>query len=435
MGNCIGPCYKGSQSKIIIKDYNKINIPHEYKLIKIATCNVNIKNTVNLSNKIKDIISYFTSDINKKTIDILCLQGVYDSSLYKLISEIKRSSIENNIKLYFSPPFDDIDAATVDHCSIDIQLGIPSRPPAPVSPMTPPPTDKNIFISKSEIELGDVSIEFNKKKKRKRLRSINTIHKHRSFDKKLLENKKNKFMKMRSFDVRLKLKHVSMPIRNKSYNIIISKDYPIVEHIHKEIDESFKYRDILGKKTIIGANISVNGNIISVYNTALNKNIKTANIINSKIRDIESKSLFEAIQENKYNLQHDESYNTFVKTNIHLLLGSLNINEYDGAEEFAKFIQNYHCIDIFRYINDNDMGYTNTSSERLDYIFYLLTDDIYDDPNLYKKFTKINTSQKLFEFILNKYGVYFFDIYVVKNIKLSENYPIECVFMIDLHNH
>ena len=369
------------------------------------------------------------------------MQGVYDSSLYKLISAIKRSSIENNIKLYFSPPFDDIDATAVKHRSIDIQLGIPSIPPAPVSTMSLPPINrdiadiKDIFACKSEMELGDVGIEFNKKKKRKKSRFINTIHKHRSFDKKHPENKKNEFMKMRSFDVRLKSKHTSIPIRNDSYNIIISKDYPIVEHIHKEIDESFKYRDILGKKTIIGANISVNGNIISVYNTALNKNIKIANIINSKIRDIESKSLFEAIQENKYNLQHDESYNTFVKTDIHLLLGSLNINESDGAEEFAKFIQNYHCIDIFRYINDNDMGYTNTSSERLDYIFYLLTDDIYDDPNLYKKFTKINTSQKLFEFILNKYGVYFFDIYVVKNIKLSENYPIECVFMIDLHNH
>ncbi len=223
-------------------------------------------------------------------------------------------------------------------------------------------------------------------------------------------------------------------------NIILSR-YPIISTIFSEIDDDTDFNDIIGTHTVMAANISISGNIVSVYNMSLSKDIRTVHINNSDIRHTELNAIFSIVDENQKNLNSKELV-TYRKTNIHLLVGSLNINEMDGQEldpEFTNIISKRHLVDIFRCLTNNDFGYTNTLYERLNYIFMILTDDVYDQKSkLYAKLQKLETQNDLLNFIFDRYGVYFLDSYIYNDINIqgrSNNFPVECVFMLDKKKH
>ena len=341
---------------IQINDFNMVTIPKGYELIKLATFNINIRNTVNISNKIKEILIFIKSSFKNKDIDIFCLQGILDyNSAYKLIKEVKKYGRQTNNKFYFGPEFENID-------------------------------------SKSE-----------------------------------------KFISMKD-----KISTGLLKKKIEVQNIIISK-YPIVTTLYSELDDKLYIDDILGTKTIIGANISIYGNIISVYNTTLSKDIKSANLVNSDVRNKELKVVFKIIEENKKKLKTDEFKHYFL-TDIHMLAGTLFIKETYGLDlnqEFIDFMQKYKCVDIFRIMCEDNIGHTNTSKERVDYILFLLTDMMYNKSN-HKKLKSIEGCNDLFKLIFKIYKIYFIDIIIRNDIYTGNsysNFPLECTFMMYKNRH
>lgn len=228
-------------------------------------------------------------------------------------------------------------------------------------------------------------------------------------------------------------------IRYDVQNIIISR-YPIITSIYAELDDNHSVDDIIGIKTIIGANVLVANNIISIYNTELSSDIKTADIDNSSIRDKELISIDDIIQENTKNISTSEIFNKYCITDIHLVIGTLNIpdiTENDNMQdsEYLILSSKFKYIDIYRCLYDyTHLGHTNTSGERIDYILLYLTDDLYNVNTLvHKKFQKIDSTKGMLKFIFNRYNIHFIDMYMRTDINddyTSRNYAIELICML-----
>jgi len=354
-----------ASKKIKIKTTN-IVVPNGYIIIKLGTFNVDIRNTVNIGNRIKDIVTYIFHDYDNLEIDIMCLQGINDySSLYNLVRAIKKYSKIYKKKIYFIPEFKDI---IIDNISAQY-------------------LDNNFVVTLKSFNSEDITLTDNK--------------------------------------------HIQ--------NIILSK-YPVVTSNYKELKNHTDMTKILGIQTIIYANISIHGNIISIYNTTLSKDIRAANITNANIRDKEIYELFKVIDRNKRKLNKKRI--SYYKTNIHLLIGTLNIKEHINNlinKEYTKFVKERHCVDIYRYLEDKKSGYTNTFNERNNYIFFILTKEIYDiNSKYYNQLKKIKNKNDLFNLILKKYKIYFIDCKVRKDIDVDysmTNFPIETIFMMSKNNH
>jgi len=362
---------KHTKTEALITDYSKVKIPKDYTLIKMGTYNVNLKNTINIDNKIKEITAYITNNYKKKNLDIINLQGFYDTySLYVLIRELKQYYAKHKQKIYFGPKFDNIEA-----CKSTSNSAIPT-----------PRTMIDMSFHSSGLGGGNYG-------------SSN-------------ENTNKKLI----------------------HNIIISK-YPIISTIYSELDDKTDMDDILGIQSVIGANILIGNTIISVYNTCLSKDIKTANIINSSVRTTELDTLIEIIEANKSKLG-ETNFTKYDKSDVHLIAGSIHINETDKEginKEYADLVTNKKCIDIFRYLHSTDPGYTTAYKERMNYIFLNLTDDIYDKNEIMcETFKGIKSSDQLFNLIFKRYSIYFLDSYVIKHGTNNTviYYPVECIFFI-----
>lgn len=352
-----------------INDFSLVKIPKDFKLIKMVTYNANLRNSVNIDLKIKQLITYLISQHKNIPIDIINLQGLYDiSTLYVFIREFKKYCAKHKLEFYFAPKFDNVEI-----------------------------NGNNSSGIVSSQKLVDLALHSTGQKS-------NNSDSHK---KKIIQN------------------------------IIISK-YPIISTIYGELDDQTDMDDILGVQTVIGANILIDRKIISVYNTNLIKDIKSANIINSDVRSSELNALFTIIEKNKNALSEDR-YKKYKLSDIHLIIGTLNIqesieNKVNG--EYTSFIESRHCIDIFRYLS-NDIGYTTSYMERLNYIVIQLTSDIYKESSpFYTMVKKIKTSEDLMQLFYQRYGLHILDCYVIKNDNISNliYYPIECIFILKSKN-
>jgi hypothetical protein len=375
------------KNKIDFKDFNKVIIPKGYDMIKIGSYNINIRNNISLQEKINEITKFVHGEFKNKDFDIICLQGIRDyNSAYLLVQEVKSKMKKYNELFYFAPEFNEVASRS----------------------------ESFPFISGSKDKFdGKKGISWNTK--------VNSID-----------------AKKQPFRSEGNQRNMGFEKRTIVQNIILSK-YPIVSTIYAELDGDHTIDDIIGVHTILGANISISGNIISIYNTELSKDIRTANIINTDVRSKEIRAIFSVMQKNMEELA--TKFQTYNKTDVHLLLGSLNINESDGTdmtEEFTSFISNNHCVDVLRYLTD-DYGYTTSTRERLNYVLMKLTDDIYEPDSVYNdNLQELKTPKDLFNFIFKRYGIYFLDIYVRTDMPIGGgqiNYPIECVFMINKYKH
>ncbi len=373
MGSGFSRCIGSMEpDDIKIHDFNMVNIPNGYTLIKIATYNINIRNTVNLSNRVRDIIDYLTSSYKNKSIDILCLQGIHDyQSAHRLVKEIKKYGREQRKTYFFAPDFENIN-------------------------------------SRSDTE------------------NISRFHSSFPPQRNQLSQQTSSLRQMQSRKAEVQ-------------NIIIS-EFPIVTSIYAEIDDNLDIDDIIGTQSVIGANISIYGNVISVYNTALGRDIKSANLINRDTRTKEIHAIFDTILENKLSLNSD-AFAGYLKTDVHFLTGSLNIPETyrgDMNDEFVELVQNYHCIDPYRNITD-DPGHTTSSKERMDYIMFLLDDQSFEpiDP-YYNLMEAVETTDDLLSYIFKKYKIYFLDTSVVSDNQTNNStssFPVESVFMFYRNKH
>lgn len=376
MGNKFTKKDKKTSSTVFVDDAIKYKLPKGYMLIKIATYNVNLKNSINIDMRVKDIVSYIVSAYKNKTIDVLTIQGIREYyAAHYLIQELKRFVYDHSIDLYFAPDFDDIQMTA----------------------------DNNVDKNRTFAMSWDPDV---RKKRLGHSKSKNTSQQHSL----------------------------------ESQNIIISR-YPIVNYIFSDIDYETDIDDVLGIKTVIGANISIHGNIISVYNTELSKDLTSANIINRKVRCVELDAIFRVIHQNMENLKTD-AFKTYCTTDIHFLMGTLYTEEYNGNEindEFAEFIKFKHCYDIYRNVTDTKKGYTTPYSQRFDYIMFILTDDLFNKKSpLYEQVKKSKTVGELSHIIFKRYDIHFLDSYVMenmKNINPNGNYPVECIMMMNKNKH
>jgi hypothetical protein len=73
-----------------------INIPKNTKIIKIGSYNINLNDSINRSEHIKNIVNYVFSEISSITLDVICLQGMRDRKLMRTImKEIYKVSQKN----------------------------------------------------------------------------------------------------------------------------------------------------------------------------------------------------------------------------------------------------------------------------------------------------------------------------------------------------
>lgn len=216
----------------------------------------------------------------------------------------------------------------------------------------------------------------------------------------------------------------------KFQNIIISK-YPILTTIYGELDDLTNIDDVLGIQTVIGGNVLIGNNIVSIYNTSFCKDIRSANIINDDAREKEISALFGVIAENRKTLKKYNENKNYNIVHTAFIVGTLNIKDKIDKlmnEEYINLLQNYHCLDIYRYMY-HDNGYTTTLKERIDYILINLPNELYDT----KFFDSIKTDRELYKTIFKKYNIHFLDIYVCDNDEFDNSfshYPVECVFLI-----
>jgi hypothetical protein len=356
-----------SKQDMKISDYEKVKIPKEYSLIKLGSCNVNLHNTMNVDSKIKEIILYITSNHKNKSLDIICLQGFHDVFSMKNLIREFKKYCFENEIKMFFAPSFD-----------DIIV----EPPV-----------AGIVTTTRMLELS-----FHTPKKSTNRNSMGKM-------KKIIQN------------------------------IIISR-YPIIDMIYGELDDKTDMDDILGIQTIIGANVLVGNKIMSIYNMCLSKDIKTANIVNisnAQVRMTELDTLMTFVDKNKISLQSDK-FTEYDKSDIHLITGTFGINEFgnsDNNQEYLDLIQDRHYIDVFRYLNEKDCGYTTSNSERINYTFMNLTDDIYDKKSqTHNDFKNAKSISEMFDLLFKRYQIHFLGTYVIQSNNVSMYYPIESIFMI-----
>ncbi|AYV76917.1 MAG: hypothetical protein Barrevirus4_1, partial [Barrevirus sp.] len=303
-------------NRITIDDYEKVKIPKDYTLIKMISYNINLSHSVNLDKKIKEVISYMTSNYYNKSIDIINLQEINDIvSLNILVEEFKRFCLVNNLTYYYSPPFNNI-----------------------------LPTSHSHRFSHEQGHGHSHGL------------SIHMIEKSFDSRERVIGNKNKKII----------------------HNIIISK-FPIISTIYSELNTDSGMEDILGTQVLVGANILIGNSIISVFNVTFSKDVVAAQLNNREIRGIELITMLKIINNNSLTLKND-SISKYTVTHLNLITGTFNIPEIesDGKvnDEYDDILSVGHFLDIFRLISE-DYGFTTTFKERINYVFLYMSEDFY----------------------------------------------------------
>ena len=422
MGNSVST---NSKKKIKIHDYNKVHVGNNFGLLKIASYNVDIWNTINLNENIKKIIKYVFGKIKNKHIDILSIQGINDKyAMYELVHNIKKKALAEKISLYISPTFDMIDP----NKSLSSITGCKELINKKKKKKKKTKEEKDIHQSKSifnkntitELCINSESLENQKEK---------------SVDKDAITNEGLCNSVKYSYRNSLDLLNSSTSNDNKLRKNIILSRYPIINYKEEQL-EIDDIDDFLGTGTVVYCNININGKIISVYNTDLSEDHERINLINKWKRKKELKKLFKIISSNIRDISTNVKFNLYKHSDIHFLCGDLNIQEiYEGelTNEILDLLQKYKCVDLFRCINNNnDPGFTTITNKRTEYIFMVTTPDIYDTNTEYgKQLKRVNNIDDFLRLLLKRYNIHFLEINVIKK-KSGENYPVECIFAIKI---
>jgi hypothetical protein len=344
-----------------VNDYAIVTVPKDYTMLKIVSYYIDLRISANIDLKIAEIITYIMDTKKNINADIINLQGIYDIISLHLLVRDIRKYCTDKKIIFYFAP---------EFCDID----------------------------------ADSRSEGSRSRANRRSRNLEDFATGTN-SKDVVEKKSENFGK------------------RVVHNIILST-YPIIGTIFAELDDKTNMDDIFGIHTVIGANILIANTIVSIYNTCLSKDIRTSNVINDAVRTTELDTLCHTIKKNQKNLKNLSS-NNYTKSNIHLIIGNLNIPEIandDINSEYIKSIKNNHFVDIFRYKLPKDFGYTTSYNERQSYILQYIEKDLY------------NTIQKtdhteVLNLLFKQYKIHFMDLYVVKPKNIM-HYPIECILMV-----
>lgn len=305
---------------IKINDYSKVKIPKEYTLLKVATYNVSLSNTINLGQKIKEIFKYIISKFNNKEIDIINIQELSDnSSLYVFISEFKKYCLDKKFIYYFSPPYDNIEPAN---------------------------SNKGGSITTSDNMIG-ISFKQDSSGKNK------NDHK-----KKILQN----------------VIISRYPIISNIFTELDDKT---------DMDDILGVQTLVGVNILIGNSIiSVyNTNLSKDIKAAqiINNDVRKTELdilLNTLDMNKESLSTEQFASYTKSGIH-------IVTGTFNIPEIDNNDNSNNICEEYKELLFNNHFIDIFRILNETDYGFTTSSKERINYIFLHMTKDFYEKDSEY----------------------------------------------------
>ena len=359
---------KNKNINLKIDDYTKLKLPKDYTLIKMASYNVDLSHTVNLDQKIKEIISYIISNFNNKVIDIINIQEINDSiSLHIFIEEFKRYCLIEKLKYYFAPQYDNINPTITGN--------------------------NNSHSPTSSVHMIEMSFESsgsfkNEEKKKKVIQNVII----------------SKFP-------------------------IISTIYCELDD-NTDMDDILGIQTIVGANILIGNSIiSVyNTNLSKDIKAAQLINTDVRNTELDSIIQIINTNIETLITDNTLDKYAKPGVHLIVGTfNISEVDLDNNIND-----EYNDLLSSCHLIDIYRLISEKDTGFTTTFKERINYIFLHMTEDFYKiDSEYFNIITKNNDVTVLKNTLLKRYKIHFFDYYTVENYdNLSIYFPIECVFMV-----
>jgi hypothetical protein len=215
--------------------------------------------------------------------------------------------------------------------------------------------------------------------------------------------------------------------RCTNIGILVFSKYKILNYKCKKFNEN---NNCITEYTgVIGLNILIKNTIISIYVTQLQSDYKYL-VSNKKNRILQCKQIKSFIKNNIKHLNSNH-YNSYKKSNIHLIVGSLNIpynNLLKTTEEYTQIMDILNSVDIYKFIeNDNKL----ITEDQNDYVLlYLLdsTDIIYTNKNSL-------IDQKYDKEILNKifkyYNINFIDV-TIKEFDYSDHYPMEIILLIKL---
>lgn len=358
-----------NKNKKNIYDYSIVNIPPDTKLIKIISYNLNLKNSINVDQKIKEVISYLDTTYKNKSIDIICLQGFLDKiSLDLFIREYKNYCIENKLISYFAPTFDNIESKfdTID----------------------------DVIINESNsYNIGLKSISLSNK--------ISDIN---------YSNKK----------VNTNIIISKYPILSTIYSELDDKT---------DMDDILGIQSVIGANILIGRRIITVYNLSLCKDIKLS-NIINNDVRKTEIETLDEiiKRNNKDLQDKKFKKYIKSDINLITG-----LFNISEIEYKSINQELLSLVQEKHFIDLYRQLNIKNPGYTTINNERLSYFFMILTSDFYNEKsNYYTQLQQVKNSDDLMKIVFKRYNIHFFDIYVIKSINKNFPiyYPIECIFLI-----
>ena len=357
---------------------NKIIIPDNTVLIKICSLNIGIADDINRSDDINIITSYIFNKINNVEADIICLQGINNLELARhLTKSIQNYSTKHKIAIEIIP-----------------NLGTDSRNSSHFSRLSEIKKNNNIEESKKNNNIGES----------KKNNNIEESKKNNNIEELIKDD-------IIFFD-----------------KLIISR-YPIISNYYDFIINDKKS----SKNTILMANINVHKYIFSIYNVSLSYDY--TGISNSHIRSEEVDFIKKSIKSNSKKIVKDNlnsNYDPLIFKDIHIICGKFYVPEFkykNFNQELALITRKLKAIDIHRFVNKD---YSDKSSKgesslkvenKTDYIMFLLLK--------YKNDIDIDKLDKL---INKNYDINFVMSYIVQNVNINANSPLETILLLNLQN-
>jgi hypothetical protein len=210
--------------------------------------------------------------------------------------------------------------------------------------------------------------------------------------------------------------------------LIISR-YPIIS---SQYDFILKEKKNSSKNTILTANINIHKYIFSIYNVSLSYDY--TGISNSHIREEEVAYIKKNIKNNAKKIMEDNlnsNYDPLLIKNIHIICGKFYVQEFKYKNinsELLLIIKKLKAIDIHRFINKDSFDkflkgeFSFKGENKTDYIMFLLL-----------KHNDIDVD-KINKLISSEYDISFIMSYIVQNININDNYPLETILLLNLKN-
>jgi hypothetical protein len=351
-----------------INNYQKMKIPKNYKLLKMASYNISLSKSVSLDQKIKEIIRYIINNFKNKDLDIINLQEINDySSLYVFINQFKEYCLAEKYLYYFSPQYGNISS------TFDNTMNKSSEP---------------ITTSENMIELSfNSSIGPPREKKKKVMRNL-IISKYPIVSSIFTElddkTDMDEILGVQTFiGANILIGNSIISI----YNTNLSKDIKAAQIINNDVRKS---------------ELDILLNTIDINKEFLNTDVKFKDYKKSGIHLVNG------------TFHIPEIYNNEI------------------CDEYKELLSDNHFIDIFRILYEYGYGFTTTGKQRLNYIFLHMTEDFYKVDSKYFNVITIKKDVKVLKSnLFKRYKIHFFDYYTVnQNDSISIYNPVECVFMV-----